>query len=69
MKKTTLKNRTIDKPAGASGAPFEYKMPKAMAEFYLKSKPANIEPMSYLCGIVTESYGLMGWCCRVSVEG
>lgn len=76
--KTTNKNNTkvkkrniemVAKPAGATGAPFEYKMPAAMAAFYLKNKPKNIKPMEFLCDIVTDCYGLIGWCCRVIIEG
>lgn len=60
---------TISMPPYAHGRPYEYKMPKGLAEFYLKQKPANMKPMDFLCEVVTKEFGLLGWCCKVIVEG
>ena len=53
----------------ASGRPYEYKMPKDMAKFYIKQKPANMKLMEFLCEVVTKEFGLLGWCCKVIIEG
>ena len=62
-------DESIPMPAYASGRPYEYKMPKGLAEFYLKQKPANMKPMEFLCEVVTKEFGLLGWCCKVIIEG
>lgn len=56
-------------PTYANGHPYEYKMPKEMAKFYIKQKPANMKPMEFLCEVVTKEFGLLGWCCKVIIEG
>ena len=60
---------TIAMPSYAYGRPYEYKMSKGLAEFYLKQKPANMKPMEFLCEVVTKEFGLLGWCCKVIIEG
>lgn len=62
-------DESIPMPAYARGRPYEYKMPKSLAEFYLKQKPANMKPMKFLCEVVTKEFGLLGWCCKVIIEG
>lgn len=62
-------DESIPMPTYASGRPYEYKMPKGLAEFYLKQKPANMKPMEFLCEVVTKEFGLLGWCCKVIIEG
>ena len=57
------------KPEGKYGAPYEYKMSKLCANEILKECPSRIKPQQYLCDFVTEQYGLLGWCCKVIVEG
>ena len=71
MKKKVMPNvdDSIPMPAYASGRPYEYKMPKGLTEFYLKQKPANMKPMEFLCEVVTKEFGLLGWCCKVIIEG
>ena len=62
-------DESIPMPTYASGRPYEYKMPKGLTEFYLKQKPANMKPMEFLCEVVTKEFGLLGWCCKVIIEG
>ena len=62
-------DESIPMPTYASGRPYEYKMPKGLAEFYLKQKPSNMKPMEFLCEVVTKEFGLLGWCCKVIIEG
>lgn len=75
QKKFTKKKLTprvddsISMPTYANGHPYEYKMPKDMAKFYIKQKPANMKPMEFLCEVVTKEFGLLGWCCKVIIEG
>lgn len=71
MKKKVMSNvdDSIPMPAYASGHPYEYKMPKDMAKFYIKQKPVNMKPMEFLCEVVTKEFGLLGWCCKVIIEG
>lgn len=71
MKKKVMPNvdDSIPMPVYASGHPYEYKMPKDMAKFYIKQKPVNMKPMEFLCEVVTKEFGLLGWCCKVIIEG
>lgn len=71
MKKKVMPNvdDSIPMPAYASGHSYEYKMPKDMAKFYIKQKPVNMKPMEFLCEVVTKEFGLLGWCCKVIIEG
>lgn len=57
------------KPADKHGDPFEYKMSLASANDILRDCPKKMKPEQYLCDFVNDEYGLMGWCCRVIVEG
>ena len=75
QKPPTVKATTKDdkfmakKPAGVYGRAYEYKMPRACANDILRECPSRTNPQQYLCDYVTEQYGLLGWCCRVIVEG
>ncbi len=68
---TTLKQKPYfaKKPADKYGDPFEYKMSSASANDILRECPAKTRPEQYLCDFVNEQYGLLGWCCRVVIEG
>lgn len=47
---------------------FEYKMPQAMADAYLKSRKGDdkkLHPNDYLTKIVNENFGLLYKCVRV----
>ena len=57
------------KPADKFGRPYEYKMSRLCANEILKECPSRTKPQQYLCDYVTEQYGLLGWCCRVIIEG
>ena len=57
------------RPAENYGRAYEYKMSRLCANEILKECPSRIKPQQYLCDYVTEQYGLMGWCCRVIIEG
>ena len=49
----------------------EYKMPKALANEYLKTRKGddrNLPPQKYLVQIVNEEFGLKENCVRVIVE-
>lgn len=46
----------------------EYKMPEKMAKEYLKARKgedSRLTPKEYLCKIVNEEFGLMGYCTNV----
>lgn len=67
---TTKKDAFVAKrPEGVYGRAYEYRMSKLCANEILKECPSRIRPQQYLCDFVTEQYGLMGWCCRVIIEG
>lgn len=48
----------------------EYKMPINMAQAYLddrKGAEVKVDPQKYLCNLVNEQYGLLGYCVKVIV--
>ena len=57
------------KPLDKYGDPFEYKMSKECANELLRECPNSIRPEQYLCNIINDEYGLIGWCQRVIIEG
>lgn len=46
----------------------EYKMPRQMADAYLKSRKGNdlkMRPIDYLCKVVNEEFNVKGYCSNV----
>ena len=58
----------MEKNYGAKCGYVEYKMPKLMAEEYLKNRSGEdkkLRPNEYLCKVVNEGFGLLGECTKV----
>lgn len=50
---------------------FKYKMSKAMADAYLKSRSGdekNKHPQEYLCMVVNSEFGVKGNCIQVIID-
>ena len=66
---TSFDTFVAKKPADKFGRAYEYKMSRLCANEILKECPSRMKPQQYLCDYVTEQYGLLGWCCKVIIEG